>query len=160
MQETWVRSPGWEDPLGKGTATYSSILVWRIPWTEEPGRLQSTGSQRVRHDWATEHSIAAQSSQVHGDRKQMRVSRDLGEWEIVNYYLTGTEFLCLGWWKALEMGSGDGCTLWTGLTPLNCTLKKGWTSRFYYTITHTHTHIPPHIEYIFVYYGLPWWLRW
>ena len=39
MQETWVRSLGWEDPLGKGMATHSSILTWRIPWTEEPGRL-------------------------------------------------------------------------------------------------------------------------
>ena len=39
MRETWVRSPGWEDPLEEGMATYSSILAWRIPWTEEPGRL-------------------------------------------------------------------------------------------------------------------------
>jgi len=50
MQETWVQSPGLEDPLEKDTATHSSILVWRILWTEEPGRLQSMGSQRVRHD--------------------------------------------------------------------------------------------------------------
>ena len=56
MQETWVQSLGWEDPLEKGKATHSSILAWRIPWTEEPGRLQSTGSQRVGHDRATEHS--------------------------------------------------------------------------------------------------------
>ena len=42
--------PGWEDLLEKGTATHSSILAWRIPWTEEPGGLQSMGSQRVRHD--------------------------------------------------------------------------------------------------------------
>ena len=44
MQETWVRSLGWEDPLEKGLATHSSILAWRIPWTEEPGGLQSKGS--------------------------------------------------------------------------------------------------------------------
>ena len=50
MRETWVRSLDWEDTLEKGTATHSSILVWRSPWTEEPGRLQSMGSQRVRHD--------------------------------------------------------------------------------------------------------------
>ena len=50
MQETWVLSLGWEDPLEKGMATYSSTLVWRIPWTEEPGGLQSIGSQRVGHD--------------------------------------------------------------------------------------------------------------
>ena len=50
MQETRVRSLGQEDPLEKGMATYSSILAWRIPWTEEPGWLQSMGSQRVRHN--------------------------------------------------------------------------------------------------------------
>ena len=48
MQETQVRSPGWEDPLQKEMATYSSIPAWRIPWTEESGGLQSTGSQRVK----------------------------------------------------------------------------------------------------------------
>ena len=56
VHETWVRSLGWEDPLEKEMATHSSILAWRIPWTEEPGRLQSTGSQRVGHDWATSHT--------------------------------------------------------------------------------------------------------
>ena len=50
MQETWVRSLGGEDPLEKGMATHSSILAWRIPWTEQLGRLQSTGSQRVGHN--------------------------------------------------------------------------------------------------------------
>ena len=50
MQETWVQSLGWEDPLEKGMATQSSILAWRVPWTEEPGGLQSMGSRRVRPD--------------------------------------------------------------------------------------------------------------
>ena len=50
MQEMWVRSLGQEDSLEEDVATHSSILAWRIPWTEEPGRLQSTGSQRVGHD--------------------------------------------------------------------------------------------------------------
>ena len=50
LWETWVRSLGCEDPLEKGMATHSRILAWRIPWTEEPGGLQSTGSQRVVHD--------------------------------------------------------------------------------------------------------------
>ena len=50
MQETWVRSLVWEDPLEEEMATHSSILGWRIPWTEEPGGLQSMGSQRVGHD--------------------------------------------------------------------------------------------------------------
>ena len=49
-QETWVRSLGWEDPLGKGMATHCSILAWEIPWTEDPGRLQPMGLQRVGHD--------------------------------------------------------------------------------------------------------------
>ena len=53
MWETWVRSLGQEDPLEKGKTTHSSILACRIPWTEKPGGLQSMGSQRVRHDWAT-----------------------------------------------------------------------------------------------------------
>ena len=50
VQETQVQALGREDPLEKEMATHSSILAWRIPWTEEPGRLQSMGSQRVRHD--------------------------------------------------------------------------------------------------------------
>ena len=50
MQKTWAQSLGWEDPLEKGMATHSSILAWKISWTEEPGRLQSMGLQRVGHD--------------------------------------------------------------------------------------------------------------
>ena len=50
MQETGVQSLSWEDPLEEGIATHSSILAWRILWTEEPGGLQSMGSQRVGHD--------------------------------------------------------------------------------------------------------------
>ena len=51
MQETWVQSLGQEGPQEKGMATHASILAWRIPWTEDPGGLQSTGSHRARHDW-------------------------------------------------------------------------------------------------------------
>ena len=50
IQETWVQSLGWEDSLEKGMATKSSVLAWSIPWTEEPGGLQSMGSQRGGHD--------------------------------------------------------------------------------------------------------------
>ena len=53
VQETRVQSLGWEDPLGKVIASHSSILAWKISWTEEPGGLQSMGSQRVGHNWAT-----------------------------------------------------------------------------------------------------------
>ena len=54
-QETWVPSLGWEDPLEEGIAIRTSILAWKIPWTEEPGRLQSMGLQRVEHDRVNEH---------------------------------------------------------------------------------------------------------
>ena len=50
IQETWVRSLGWEDPLEKEMADHSSILAWKIPWMAEPGRLPSTGLHRVGHD--------------------------------------------------------------------------------------------------------------
>ena len=53
MQETWVQFLGQKDPLEKGMATHTSILAWRIPWTEEPGRLQSMEVQRVRYDLVT-----------------------------------------------------------------------------------------------------------
>ena len=57
MRETWVRSRGWKHLLEKEMATHSNVLAWRIPQTEEPGRLQSMGSQGVGHDWATSLSL-------------------------------------------------------------------------------------------------------
>ena len=57
MQETWFQSLGWEDLLEKEMSTHSSTLAWKIPWMEEPGRLQSMGSQRVGHDAATELNL-------------------------------------------------------------------------------------------------------
>ena len=56
MWESQVQSLSWEDPLEKGMAIHSSILAWRIPWTEEPDKLQFMGSQRVKHDWKTNTS--------------------------------------------------------------------------------------------------------
>ena len=56
VQKTWDRSLGQEDPLEQEMATHSSILVWKIPWTEKPGRLQSIGSQRVGHNLVTENA--------------------------------------------------------------------------------------------------------
>ena len=58
MQKTWVQSLGQEDLLEKEMATHSNILAWEIPWTEEPGGLQSMKMQRVGHDWVTEHAQA------------------------------------------------------------------------------------------------------
>ena len=57
VRETWVRSLGGEDPLEKEMTTHSNILAWKIPWMEEPSRLQSMGSQRVGHDWVTSLSL-------------------------------------------------------------------------------------------------------
>ena len=71
VQETWVQSLDWEDPLEEGMATHSSILAWRIPWTEEPGGPQCTGLQRVGHNRATKHSTAQQ----HGKKtRKMKLS--------------------------------------------------------------------------------------
>ena len=77
VQETWVWSLGREDPLEKEMVTQSSILAWRIPWTEEPGRVQSMGSQRVGHDWATSLSLL----------------RDLRDFQITLKIITHARFL-------------------------------------------------------------------
>ena len=61
MQDTWVQSLDWEDPMEKGLATHSVFLLGVMPWTEVPGGLQSMGSQRVRHNWATKHSTAQET---------------------------------------------------------------------------------------------------
>ena len=66
MRETWVRSLGWEDPLKKGMTAHSSILAWRIPWTEEPGGLQSMESPRVRHDQATNFHFSLKNQPYSG----------------------------------------------------------------------------------------------
>ena len=65
LQETLVQSLGWEDTLEEGMATHSSILAWRIPWTEKPGGLQSMGSERVGHDWATNTATTTCAEYAH-----------------------------------------------------------------------------------------------
>ena len=79
MQETRLQSLGQEDLLEKEMATHSSTLAWKIPWTEEPGRLQSMGSQRVGHDWATSLSLSFQSY----DRLGAPLDKGLGAWIVV-----------------------------------------------------------------------------
>ena len=69
IQETWVLFLGWEDPLQKEMAIHSTILFWRIPWTEEPGEIQSMGSERVRHNSATNTFISG------GAQKNMKKFR-------------------------------------------------------------------------------------
>ena len=68
MQETRVQSLGWEDPLEKAMAPHSSTLAWKIPWTEEPGRLPSMGSQRVGHVWETPLSLSFSSHTTNNGR--------------------------------------------------------------------------------------------
>ena len=78
MRETWVRSLGREDPLEKEMAIHSSTIAWKIPWTEEPGRLQSMGSQRVGHDWATSlhfHQITADGDCSHEMKRRLFLGR-------------------------------------------------------------------------------------
>ena len=69
MQETWVQFLGQKDPLEKEVATQSCTLAWKIPWTEEPGRLQSMGSQRVGHDWVILLSLPSAHQKMNGQRK-------------------------------------------------------------------------------------------
>ena len=71
MQETPVQFLGWEGPLEEGMATHSRFLAWRIPWTEEPGGLQSMGSQRVRHDWTTKHSTGEEYTGTCWDQPEL-----------------------------------------------------------------------------------------
>ena len=121
MWETQVRSLGWEDHLEKATASHSSTLAWKIPWTEEPGRLQSMGSQRVRHDWATSLSFyiikLVTVSLVRGNKRGTRV---------VFFPLKPFIFF-------------EFCTMYT-YNPSKTHLPNSYTC----TCTHTHTHtLPP-----------------
>ena len=81
MQETQVQSLGWEDPLEEEMATHSSILAWRIPWTEEPVRLQSMGSQRVGHDWATSLSFSFMEIQASPQLTKQYKGKGMTEWQ-------------------------------------------------------------------------------
>ena len=101
-QEMRVWSLGWEDSLVKGMATQPSILAWRIPWTEEPGGLQSMGSQRVGHDWVSETCI---NTNTHTYQQGSRYK------EYMNYAMD-TITLCSPWifsnleweWKPISLG--------------------------------------------------------
>ena len=75
MHETWemlAQSLGWDDPLEEGMETHSSILAWRTPWTEEPGRLQSMGLQRIGYNWATEHTHTHTHTHTSGEKESLR----------------------------------------------------------------------------------------
>jgi len=76
--ETWVRFLAQEGPLEKEMATLSSILAWGIPWTEEPGRLQSVGSQRAGHNWATEHSACCDQYMKPNEQMHIKIVKHAG----------------------------------------------------------------------------------
>ena len=86
MQETWIWSLGWEDPLEKDMATYSSILAWRIPWTEDSGGLQSMGSQSVRHDWVTNSRPTCTHSSQQCQYDQGQRSDHRSRWDSVKLW--------------------------------------------------------------------------
>ena len=102
MKETQVQSLGREDPLEKEMATHSSILVWRIPWTEEPGRLQSIGYQRVRQDWSDLAHIGTQTL----------ISIHTGD-SLVVWWLGLCSFTARAWVQSLvgELGSYKLCSM-------------------------------------------------
>ena len=77
LQETQVCSLGWDDPLEEDMATHSSILAWRIPWTEEPGGLQSMGSQRVGHDLAVKQFVKGFSSIIHKELPELNYKENI-----------------------------------------------------------------------------------
>ena len=77
MQETRVQTPGQEDLLEKEMATHSSTLAWKIPWMEEPGGLQSMGSQRIGHDWATSLSLSLCNTSISLLKRKKEVLNEL-----------------------------------------------------------------------------------
>ena len=101
VRETWVRSLGREDPLEKEMAIYSSTIAWKIPWTEEPGRLQSMGSQRVGHDWATSLNLCEMpqsASTTVVDTRNVRTGAVLPPaCPSDNSQAESQRLLCLGW---------------------------------------------------------------
>ena len=97
MQETWVRSLGWEDSLEKEMATHSSTIAWKIPWTEEPGRLQSMGSQRVGHNWVTSLSLFTLLSKQVTMLRVYSYFHNRYSKNAIHYILLMTHFLKMFW---------------------------------------------------------------
>ena len=98
MQDTWVQSLCQEDPLEKEMATHSSILAWRIPWTMRPGRLQSTGSQRVGHDRVTNTFTFREAvAHIDGNRGSGSDCWGLDTGPCTNRVTTGESFILLAY---------------------------------------------------------------
>ena len=110
MQETWVRFLSQEDPLEEGMATHSSILAWRIPWTEEPGRLQSMQSQKVEHDWVTACMHAHRYYLSWSDRSSLSMEKRCCS-------TLGIKFWTLVWHEFLQPW------MWVGMVKGRCVLE-------------------------------------
>ena len=125
----WVRFLGPEDLLEEGMATHSSILAWKIPWTEEPGGIQSLGSQRVRHDWGTQHEL------LHFRSHNGRLLFDLGKPETLSERqhaesLSGLP-TCSGWYFGGLSGSSFDLRPWLllrGLLGIETQAHRVWES--------------------------------
>ena len=114
MQETWVWSLGQEDPLEKGMATNSGSQAWRIPWSEEPGRLQSMGSQSVRHNWMTNTSL----QKYHPvSTEPMVLEREI---------LRGNIFLAACWWQDSLQRASSCCQWRTSFTAWILRINLWW----------------------------------
>ena len=125
MQEIWkvqVRFLGQEDPLAKEMATHPSILAWTIPWTEEPGGLQSLGSQRVRHDWAGA-----------GWWKNQAISSSFFQYFIYLFTFGCLCLHCSTWTSLVAVHGISGCDTWVYL------LHNMWHLS---SLTRDRTHIP------------------
>ena len=149
MQETWVLSLVWEDSPEKETATHSNILAWRIPWAEEPGRLQYVGSQRAGHDWTTFTSVhlwSRQGFQGGSDGKESACSvgdpgltpksgRSIGE---------GDGYTLQYSWLENSMDRGTWWATVNGLTRVGHDLVTNTHTHTHTHNTHTHTHTHTH----------------
>ena len=116
MQETWVRSLGWEDPLEEGMATHSGILAWRIPWIEKPGGLQAIRSQRVRHNWSDWHTHTCMHAHIR--RTMFKTKRNVS-------YMQAWNLKC----SVSEMFSGKSPVPWRA--PINQRFSKDESLRVY-----------------------------
>ena len=137
IRETWVRSLGWEDPLEKEMAINSKTIAWKIPWTEEPGGLQSMGSQRVGHNWVTSltHSFL-----VHlylkikytyiGSNKLLSFYHFYGQWILFFFVFNLRKFVlqcCAGFCHTTTQISNDYTYITSLHSPLgNVFLTKVW----------------------------------